>query len=138
MSNSYWDDIDVKVDDACPIATSDIAVNLKNRQKAIDTAGYGPLNPTKPNNEFWDKKADMWNVDQEKAKTMLCGNCGAFNQKPKMLKCIEKGLSGGEESEADDYEAVIQQADLGYCQMYKFKCAASRTCDSWITGGPIK
>ena len=122
----------------CPPAKQDVKLNLKNRQHAIEEYGYGPPNPEEPNEEFWSKKAEMWKVDEEKAKTMLCGNCGAFNQKPKMLKCIKKGLSGGEESEADDYEAVIEQADLGYCQMYKFKCAASRTCDSWVTGGPIK
>ena len=129
-----------KENDECPPATQDVEENLNNRQKAIDNPkiNYGPPNPEEPNEEFWSAKADIWDVDEEKAKTMLCGNCGAFNQKPKMLKCIKKGLSGGEESEADDYEAVIDQADLGYCEMHKFKCAASRTCDSWITGGPVK
>ena len=29
----------------CPIATYDIDVNLKNRQKAIDEYHYGPANP---------------------------------------------------------------------------------------------
>ena len=122
----------------CPPATQDIELNLENRQEAIDEYGYGPPNPEEPNDEFWSEKAEMWDVDEEKAKTMLCGNCGAFNQSKKMLKCIESGLSGNEESEADDFDAVVEQADLGYCQMYKFKCAASRTCDSWITGGTIK
>jgi hypothetical protein len=121
----------------CPAATQDIKKNLKNRQHAIDEYGYGPPNPEEPNDEFWNKKADMWNVEPEKAKTMLCGNCGAFNKSRKMLKCIKKGLKGNEESEPDSFEEVIDKADLGYCQMYKFKCAASRTCDSWITGGPI-
>jgi len=133
--------IKIKILDAkpeCPAATQDIEKNLKNRQHAIDEYGYGPPNPEQPNEEFWNEKAEMWNVAAEEAKTMLCGNCGAFNQTKKMIKCIEKGLKGDEESEADAFEEVIDKADLGYCQMYKFKCAASRTCDSWITGGPIK
>ena len=32
----------------CPIATHDIDVNLKNRQKAIDEYHYGPANPDEP------------------------------------------------------------------------------------------
>jgi hypothetical protein len=27
-------------------------------------------------------------------------------------------------------------ADLGYCEIFDFKCAASRTCDAWVVGGP--
>ena len=134
MSNSYWDDIDVKVDDACPIATSDIAVNLKNRQKAIDTAGYGPLNPTKPNNEFWDTKAERWNVTADDARGQKCGNCAAFIQTKRMLDCIDKGLGNESGNAAWD---VIDAGDLGYCEAFDFKCASSRTCDTWIVGGPI-
>jgi hypothetical protein len=26
---------------------------------------------------------------------------------------------------------------LGYCEAFDFKCAASRTCDAWVVGGPI-
>jgi hypothetical protein len=25
---------------------------------------------------------------------------------------------------------------LGYCEIFDFKCAASRTCDAWVVGGP--
>jgi len=134
MSNSHWDDINVKVDDACPIATSDISVNLKNRQKAIDTAGYGPLNPTKPNNEFWDAKAERWNVTADDARGQKCGNCAAFIQTKRMLDCIDKGLGNESGNSAWD---VINAGDLGYCEAFDFKCASSRTCDTWIVGGPI-
>ena len=44
-------------DDSCPQATQDIATNLKNRQKAIDVAHYGPLNPNEPNDDYWKAKA---------------------------------------------------------------------------------
>ena len=37
----------------CPVATQDIEVNLKNRQKAIDKAQYGPMNPNEPNSQYW-------------------------------------------------------------------------------------
>jgi hypothetical protein len=134
MSNFHWDDINVKVDDSCPIATSDISVNLKNRQKAIDTAGYGPLNPTKPNNEFWDAKAERWNVAADDARDQKCGNCAAFIQTKRMLDCIDKGLGNESGNSAWD---VINAGDLGYCEAFDFKCASSRTCDTWIVGGPI-
>ena len=36
----------------CPPATQSIELNLKNRQKAIEEYGYGPLNPNEPNEKF--------------------------------------------------------------------------------------
>ena len=123
-------------EDGCPIETQDIAANLANRQKAIDTAAYGPLNPQLPNTVFWAKKADMWTVDAATAKTSVCGNCAAFNQTQRILACIDTGLAAGGSGEADAWDTVAA-GDLGYCEAFDFKCASSRTCDAWITGGPI-
>jgi len=122
--------------DACPVATQDIQVNLKNRQNAIDNVGYGPLNPQEPNEEFWQEKADKWKTTPEEAKTSLCGNCVFFVRTPKMLDCIASGLEQGDSSQADA-DAAIDQAELGYCEALDFKCAASRTCNAWAVGGPI-
>jgi hypothetical protein len=44
----------------CPDATQDIELNLKNRQKAINEQGYGPADPSQPNDKFWKKKMEMW------------------------------------------------------------------------------
>ena len=115
-------------DESCPTATQDITINLRNRAKAIGSANYGPENPDLPNTAFWKKKADEWEVSVEDAKMSRCGNCAAFNQDDSMLDCIEKGI-GGE----GDAEEVIEKGDLGYCEMFDFKCAASRTCDAWVT-----
>ena len=115
-------------DESCPTATQDITINLRNRAKAINSANYGPENPDLPNTAFWKKKADEWEVSVEDAKMSRCGNCAAFNQDDSMLDCIEKGI-GGE----GDAEEVIEKGDLGYCEMFDFKCAASRTCDAWVT-----
>jgi len=122
--------------DACPVATQDIQVNLKNRQNAIDNVGYGPLNPQEPNEEFWQEKADKWKTTAEEAKTAVCGNCVFFIRTPKMLDCISSGLEQGDSS-AVDADAAIDQADLGYCEALDFKCAATRTCNAWAVGGPI-
>ena len=119
----------------CPPATQDIALNLKNRQKAIDEYGYGPLNPDLPNNKFWMKKVDEWNLDSTKeAKQSLCGNCAAFDQRSDTLDCIANGIDS---DNPDDAAATIDAGDLGYCKFLKFKCASRRTCDAWVTGGPL-
>jgi hypothetical protein len=121
---------------ACPIATQDVAVNLKNRQKAIQVANYGPLNPGLPNRTFWMAKAHIFNTTVAEAQTARCGNCAAFNQTTAVLDCIDAGLAAGGSGTADAWN-VINQADLGYCEMWDFKCAATRTCDAWVTGGPV-
>jgi hypothetical protein len=118
----------------CPIATQDIDVNLKNRQKAIDEYCYGPANPDKPEG-YWKDAADKWNVSESTAKTMQCANCAAFDVSDKMRACMEIGIKGSEPTV--DAQATINKADLGYCNFHHFKCAGSRSCSAWITGGAL-
>lgn len=121
----------------CPEPTQDINLNLKNRQKAIEEQGYGPLNPNLPNDKFWAKKAEMWQLDDvEEAKQSLCGNCAAFDITAKTLDCIAKGI--GTDGGSEDPHDVIEAGQLGYCRFLKFKCAAKRTCDAWVVGGPVQ
>jgi len=118
-------------DEDCPEPTQDIKLNLKNRQKAINENGYGPPDPSQPNDKFWLKKMKMWKVDElSEVKNMLCGNCAAFDITSKTLDCIESGIG-------EDATETINAGKLGYCKFLKFKCAAKRTCDAWVTGGPI-
>jgi hypothetical protein len=122
---------------SCPPATQDIKLNLKNRQKAINEFGYGPLNPGEPNKKFWDEKVKEWKLDTLKeAKTALCGNCAAFDVTKKTIDCIAKGI--GDDEGSEDPMDVVEAGELGYCRFLKFKCASKRTCDAWVTGGPIK
>jgi len=117
---------------SCPAPTQDVVLNLKNRQKAIDDIGYGPMNPRRPNKDFWQAKADRWNTTIEEAKTSTCGNCAAFIITPSMRECIASGIG----NQPDAYD-VVEAGDLGYCEALDFKCAAERTCDAWIVGGPV-
>ena len=117
----------------CPPATQDIALNLKNRKNAIDTAMYGPLNPAEPNEEYWTAIGAEWSVDVETAKKQRCGNCAVFIQTPEMLSCIETGLTDN----ADEFDAIDAAGELGYCEAFDFKCASARTCRAWVAGGPV-
>lgn len=114
---------------AIPDAITDIHLNLENRQHAIDEYLYGPMNPDAPG-DFWKRLGDVWKVDADEAKTTRCGNCAAFNQKPEILEAIADGIS-------DEGDAVVDAADLGYCELFEFKCAAARSCSAWLTGGPL-
>ena len=161
----------------CPVATQDVAVNLKHRQIAIERYGYGPYNPNNPSIKFWKDKMEAWKLDSiEEAKSARCNNCAAFNITSRILKCIEVGLTKGEKEvdvtipEGEDPTQVqaaapapapapepdpnkpnqqnqtpsleawdtVDAGKLGYCTMLKFKCAGSRTCNAWVTGGPVR
>ena len=121
--------------ESCPVATGDVAVNLENRQKGIDKANYGPMNPNEANAGYWREISKVWRNSPDQAKKSRCGNCAAFIQTTKMMDCIESGLATGD-SEMDAWE-VIEAGDLGYCEIWDFKCASKRTCTAWVTGGPI-
>jgi hypothetical protein len=115
-----------------PAATQDISINIRNRQEAIDIANYGPMNPLIPSDEYWQARADVYDSSIEDAKASRCGNCAAFIQTSKMKEAIAQGLGGEEEA-----YAVVEVANLGYCEIFDFKCAGLRSCDAWVLGGPI-
>ena len=120
----------------CPIVCSDIQLNLKNRDWAFKNVGYGPANPESPE-DFWQIRAKEWATSPKNAQTMKCGNCSAFIQTPEMMKCIVDGIQG-EESDNETYaNEVVASAELGYCELFEFKCAADRTCSAWLIGGPV-
>jgi hypothetical protein len=121
----------------CPPATQDISINLTNRKICVDKANYGPANPELDNNDFWKAKSDLFKTSIDEAKTMRCRNCAAFVVKEKMRQCIEKGIASTSIDEEDIAKEIIDKADLGYCELFDFKCAGTRTCDAWITNGPI-
>jgi hypothetical protein len=122
------------IEKGCPTATHDIDVNLKNRQKAIDDYHYGPANPDRAE-DYWSKSSKIFKVSVATARTMLCGNCGAFDVSDSMRECIASGIQGDETGV--DANASINLADLGYCNFLHFKSAGTRSCKAWITGGPI-
>lgn len=122
---------------ACPAATSDVALNLVNRQTAIDVADYGPLNPALPNDAYWERLAEYFEVSPDEARSTVCGNCAAFDVTDAMQTCIAEGISDEDDSAEPDPFDVVDAGELGYCRIFKFKCASARSCSAWISGGPI-
>jgi len=104
--------------DMCPEATKNPDLERKNKMNAKDNLMYGPFSDSSPN--FWQKLADKWNVPLSKAKTRVCGNCIAYDQSPRMKKCMR-----------------TESNNIGYCWMHHFNCKATRTCQTWVAGGPI-
>ena len=53
--------------------------------------------------------------------------------------CNEGGLekSNTSEKELSYDQQFIDAANLGYCELFHFTCAAKRPCDAWKSGGPI-
>lgn len=124
----------------CPLATRDIKTNLKNRNWAFANVGYGPANPNddKNNETFWIRKTVIWNTNMDESMGMRCGNCAAFIQTTQMIDCIKAGIEAKNPAEESGYdEDVIETAQLGFCELFHFKCAGTRTCDAWLVGGPI-
>jgi hypothetical protein len=48
---------------------------------------------------------------------------------------MKDGIKG--DSKEVDAMATIHKADLGYCNFLHFKCAGTRSCTAWVTGGAI-
>lgn len=113
-------------------ALTDLDLNTKNRDMTTKHDGYGPLNPmdTKGSKKFWEDKAKMWNTTVEAAMEARCRNCAAFNQAPAIMKKMAEGLGPAGEK-------IQDLANLGFCELFEFKCAGDRTCNKWLVNGPI-
>lgn len=119
----YAKEKELKEVKSCPLATTDVSVNTKNRDATTKNFMYGPLNIDEPG-DYWEKIADKWDTTVNAAKKSLCGNCVAFDISPSMEECMPGEVS-------DD------SGKLGYCWMHHFKCHSARTCTTWAKGGPI-
>ena len=115
-------------------ALTDLDLNTKNRNETIKEYAYGPANPGADDaitDNFWRQKADLWGCSVEMVKTMRCSNCMAFDQKPETLKIMKDGIG-------PDGDKIVEGSNLGFCELFEFKCAGNRVCDAWLGGGPLK
>jgi starvation-inducible DNA-binding protein len=125
---------------ACPMPLQSAELNLANHLTTIADHGLGPADPRKPETVFWLKKADLWSVSEAQARTQLCGNCSHYINTQAMLDCIHNGPGG--QILASNLPITPKWADIpgspsGFCNLYDITCTATRTCNSWSSGGPI-
>lgn len=113
-------------------ALTDLDLNTKNRDLTTKEDGYGPLNPNdlKGSKPFWEEKAKLWNTTVEAAMEARCRNCAAFNQSSEVLKKMAEGLGPAGDK-------IQELSNLGFCELFEFKCAGDRSCNKWLMNGPI-
>ena len=125
---------------SCPLPLQDAELNLANHLTTIADHGLGPADPRKPETVFWMAKADLWGVPRAQARTQLCSNCSHYISTTPMMECITRGPGG--QILASNLPITPKWADIpgspsGFCDLYDITCTATRTCDSWLAGGPI-
>lgn len=113
-------------------ALTDLDLNTENRDLTIKHGGYGPINPNdiKGSKTFWNDKASLWGTTMEAAMEARCHNCAAFNQAPAVMKKMAEGLGPAGDK-------IQELSNLGFCELFEFKCAGDRTCSRWLVNGPI-
>ena len=117
----------------CPESTQDKDENDKNKKNAIKNLMYGPFSNA---SKFWKKISKEWDVEEKDAKKRLCGNCVAFDVSPRMEECMS-GKVVTEKEIKDSIKNDEKWEAIGYCWMHHFKCKSTRTCKTWVEGGPI-
>jgi hypothetical protein len=101
------------------------SVNDINVQNAIDNWNLGPeVASDEPgaNPEYWAKMADVWSVDEAKARRQLCANCEYFNNTPETMRAMEDIPRNAFDTNA---------GGRGWCEKLEFICHNLRTCQAW-------
>jgi len=119
----------------CPEVLRNKQMSIKNHRICIAKADLGPANPRMPEVFFWLAKSAKWNVSENAAREMVCGNCGHYVKTKFIDDCMKK-YEQVTPPEVDP--AWVDTGDGGgYCTEWDIPCTASRTCDTWEPGGPI-
>ena len=119
----------------CPEVLMDKDMSIFNHRVCITKADLGPANPKMPEVVFWLMKSAKWNVSENAAREMICGNCGHY-WKTKFIDDCMKKYEQVTPPEVDP--AWVDTGESGgYCDEWDIPCTHSRTCDTWEPGGPI-
>lgn len=99
--------------------------NVRNRDNVIRNWGLGPEKASvdpKANGAYWQKMADLWDLDEKQARRQLCANCEYFNNTPAMQEQMEA-------IPLDKFD--MDGGGRGYCTKFDFICHNLRTCKAW-------
>lgn len=99
--------------------------NVRNRDNVIRNWGLGPEKASvdpKANGAYWQKMADLWDLDEKQARRQLCANCEYFNNTPDMQEKMES-------VPLDQFDR--DGGGRGYCTKFDFICHNLRVCQAW-------
>lgn len=101
------------------------AQNIINRASVAANWNLGPdkasVDPT-ANAEYWQKLADVWQINEAEARRRLCANCEYFDNSAPMQRQME--------------DIPLDALDMdgggrGYCVKFDFICHNLRVCQAW-------
>jgi hypothetical protein len=126
--------------DNCPSCLLSIKTNIMNHLKTIKEHGLGPIDPLKPNDEFWMAKAEKWGVSVGDARGRMCLNCEHYLQTKQINFCIMNGPIKDFETSmvpTTPRPVDVESRPTAWCMLYDITCSPLRVCDSQEEGGPI-
>ena len=103
----------------------DMEMNIINRTSVADNWNLGPekasVEPT-ANAAYWQKLADVWQINEAEARRRLCANCEYFDNSAPMQRQME--------------DIPLDSLDMdgggrGYCVKFDFICHNLRVCQAW-------
>ena len=96
--------------------------NAEIRDSMITNWNLGPESTAGANDDYWNKLAKIWSVDQAQARRQLCANCEYFDNTPEALSDLEH-------IPEDKFDA--DGGGRGFCEKFDFICHNLRTCQAW-------
>lgn len=122
----------------CPIAMTDKATNIANHKICVTEANLGPARPSTPGT-YWMVRADRLGITEAVSKTQTCSNCGYYYNTPEIKQCYSTNNAAGNIPLATEVNPAWENVPnpAGYCEKWDITCTPTRTCDTWIAGGPI-
>lgn len=122
----------------CPIPMTDKSINIANHLIAVEQANLGPASVTRPG-VFWMQRADRLGITPAESMNQTCSNCGYYTNTQSIKNCFDSNMAAGNIPLATEVNTAWENVAgaAGYCVKYDITCTPTRTCDSWITGGPI-
>lgn len=132
------EDAEEMTGNGCPIAMTDKATNIANHKICVAEANLGPARPSTPGT-YWMVRADRLGITEAESRTQTCANCGYYYDTPAIKSCYSTNNAAGNIPLATEVNPAWENVPnpAGYCEKWDITCTPTRTCDTWIPGGPI-
>lgn len=99
-------------------------VLLANTENAIANWNLGPAVVDQPNDPYWQRAAQVFNVPLEEARRRLCVNCEYYDNTLKRLAEMEA-------VPLNRFDIYGSKYHRGYCHKLAIICHTTRSCQAW-------